>query len=123
MTHSTQNRYYTAIHGADPKGQGELRRLNNFIAGEWKPSRTAVYRDAFNPSTGEVIAKVPASLPDELNSAVAAAREAFPGMGRHPRVQTGERTLPDEGVGGQTPRRARAIAVHRTGKNMERVPR
>ena len=78
MTHSTQNRYYTAIHGADPKGQGELRRLNNFIAGEWKPSRTTVYRDAFNPSTGEVIAKVPASLPDELNSAVAAAREAFP---------------------------------------------
>ena len=78
MTHSTQNRYYTAIHGADPKRQGELRRLNNFIAGEWKPSRTAVYRDAFNPSTGEVIAKVPASLPDELNSAVAAAREAFP---------------------------------------------
>ena len=70
MTHSTQNRYYTAIHGADPKGQGELRRLNNFIAGEWKPSRTAVYRAAFNPSTGEVIAKVPASLPDELNSAV-----------------------------------------------------
>lgn len=66
MTHSTQNRYYTAIHGADPKRQGELRRLNNFIAGEWKPSRTAVYRDAFNPSTGEVIAKVPASLPDEL---------------------------------------------------------
>ena len=42
MTHSTQNRYYTAIHGADPKGQGELRRLNNFIAGEWKPSRTTV---------------------------------------------------------------------------------
>ena len=78
MTHSTQNRYYTAIHGADPKGQGELRRLNNVIAGEWKPSRTTVYRDAFNPSTGEVIAKVPASLPDELNSAVAAAREAFP---------------------------------------------
>lgn len=60
-----------------------------------------VYRSAFNPAT-EVIAKVPTSLPDELNSAVCCPGEAFPGMGRHPDMQTGERPLPDEGVGGQS---------------------
>ena len=72
-------RYYSIAAGdVDPKGQGERRRLRNFINGQWVDSAASRFRDAFNPSTGQVIAEVPASPPDELNAAVAAAVAAYP---------------------------------------------
>ena len=71
-------RYYDIIEsGADPKGQGELRLLKNYIDGQWVRSKSATLRDAFNPSTGQIIAKVPASLPEELDEAVASAKKAW----------------------------------------------
>lgn len=78
-------RYYDIIEsGADPKGQGELRLLKNYIDGQWVRSKTATLRDAFNPSTGQVIAKVPASLPEELDEAVASAKKAWQGWADTP---------------------------------------
>ena len=78
MSQNAENRFYSVLQqGADPKGLGELRRLHNFIDGRWLPSTTSVYRDAYNPSTGEIIAQVPASSIEELDSAVAAAKKAY----------------------------------------------
>lgn len=78
-------RYYDIIEsGADPKGQGELRLLKNYIDGQWVRSKSATLRDAFNPSTGQVIAKVPASLPEELDEAVASAKKAWQGWADTP---------------------------------------
>ena len=78
MSQNAENRFYSVLQqGADPKGLGELRRLHNFIDGRWVPSTTSVYRDAYNPSTGEIIAQVPASSIEELDSAVAAAKKAY----------------------------------------------
>jgi malonate-semialdehyde dehydrogenase (acetylating)/methylmalonate-semialdehyde dehydrogenase len=49
-----------------------------FINGQFVESKTHVYTDAYNPSTGEVIAKVPCCTPEEVEQAIAAAKAAFP---------------------------------------------
>lgn len=79
MCTQKKGRYFSVVRdGVDPSGQGELRKLHNFINGEWLPSRADIFRDAYNPSTGNVIAQVPASTPQELDAAVAAAASAYP---------------------------------------------
>jgi malonate-semialdehyde dehydrogenase (acetylating)/methylmalonate-semialdehyde dehydrogenase len=47
------------------------------INGEFVESRTTEWRDVVNPATQEVLARVPFATQDEMNAAVAAAREAF----------------------------------------------
>ncbi len=54
------------------------KKLKYCVNGEWLESRTAKYMDCFNPSTGEVIALAPQCTAEEVNSAVAAAKAAFP---------------------------------------------
>jgi malonate-semialdehyde dehydrogenase (acetylating)/methylmalonate-semialdehyde dehydrogenase len=51
-------------------------QLKNYIDGEWIESEGEKV-DVVNPATLKVIAKVPISTKDELNSAVEAAKEAF----------------------------------------------
>ena len=62
----------------------EPKKLKAFINGQFVESKTATYNDAYNPSTGEVIAKVPCCTKDEVNQAIAAARAAFPGWAATP---------------------------------------
>jgi len=62
-----------------PKGGREwlcisMKRLPYFINGEFKESKTTKYMDAFNPSTGEVIAQVPTCTAQEVEDAIAAAK-------------------------------------------------
>ena len=52
--------------------------LNNYIGGEWTCSGTQGYCDVENPSTGQAVARVPLSSPEEAEQAVAAAKVAFP---------------------------------------------
>ena len=52
----------------------EIKYLKPFINGEFIRSKTDKYTDAYNPSTGEVIAKVPCCTPDEVNMAIESAR-------------------------------------------------
>lgn len=47
------------------------------INGEFIESKTDQWRDVINPATQEVLAKVPFATSDEIESAVASAREAF----------------------------------------------
>ncbi|MEN6079128.1 CoA-acylating methylmalonate-semialdehyde dehydrogenase [Chromobacterium piscinae] len=47
------------------------------IGGEFVESKTAEWRDIVNPATQEVLARVPLATADEVNAAVAAAKEAF----------------------------------------------
>jgi malonate-semialdehyde dehydrogenase (acetylating)/methylmalonate-semialdehyde dehydrogenase len=54
------------------------RVLNNYVGGRWSASSTDELLDVTNPATGEVLARVPLSTPAELDTAVAAAREALP---------------------------------------------
>jgi malonate-semialdehyde dehydrogenase (acetylating) / methylmalonate-semialdehyde dehydrogenase len=52
--------------------------LDNYIAGAWTPSSSTEALDVTNPATGEVLARVPLSSREDLDSAVRAAREALP---------------------------------------------
>jgi malonate-semialdehyde dehydrogenase (acetylating)/methylmalonate-semialdehyde dehydrogenase len=54
------------------------------IAGKWVEANTERYGDVFNPSTGEVIARVPFCTPEDVDRAVQAAKRAFPGWRETP---------------------------------------
>jgi alpha-ketoglutaric semialdehyde dehydrogenase len=57
----------------------------NFIGGQWSPSasgRTYARRNPARP--GEVVGEFPESTPEDLDAAVAAAKEAFPAWARRP---------------------------------------
>jgi malonate-semialdehyde dehydrogenase (acetylating)/methylmalonate-semialdehyde dehydrogenase len=56
----------------------EPRKLKIFIDGAWRESRTDVFMDCFDPSTGEVIARAPKCTAAEVEAAVQAAQAAFP---------------------------------------------
>jgi len=62
----------------------EVKKLKPYINGEFVESKTSKYSDAYDPSTGEVIAKVPCCTPDEVEKAVASAKAAFPGWSSTP---------------------------------------
>jgi malonate-semialdehyde dehydrogenase (acetylating)/methylmalonate-semialdehyde dehydrogenase len=55
----------------------QVKTLKNFIGGEWVESKGEIV-DVVNPATGKTIARVPVSTKEEIDSAVAAAKEAFP---------------------------------------------
>lgn len=55
----------------------EKKTLSNFINGHWVKSTTDKYEQVPNPATGEVLAEVPVSTQEDLDKAVAAAKEAF----------------------------------------------
>ena len=57
---------------------GQPKKLKYCVNGEWLESRTTKYMDCFDPSTGEVIALAPQCTAEEVDSAVAAAKAAFP---------------------------------------------
>ncbi|MDR1765133.1 MAG: CoA-acylating methylmalonate-semialdehyde dehydrogenase [Lachnospiraceae bacterium] len=62
----------------------EVKVIQPFIGGEFVPSKTGKYTDAYDPSTGEVIAKVPCCTKDEVEAAIAAAKAAFPAWAATP---------------------------------------
>jgi malonate-semialdehyde dehydrogenase (acetylating) / methylmalonate-semialdehyde dehydrogenase len=61
-----------------------VRNLQNFIGGEWRASQAREQLDVPNPATGEVLARVPAGAPEDVQAAVRAAAAAFPGWRRTP---------------------------------------
>ena len=52
-------------------------KVKMLINGQFLDSQTSSWSEIPNPATQEVLAKVPFSTPDEIETAVAAAREAF----------------------------------------------
>jgi betaine-aldehyde dehydrogenase len=55
----------------------QAKTFQNFIDGESVPSAAGQTMDVLNPATGETIAQAPASGPEDVDRAVAAARGAF----------------------------------------------
>ena len=62
-------------------------RLANFIGGSFAAPDSARYFDDVDPSTEEVIAEVPDSDANDIDDAVRAARQAFPGWSRTPAAE------------------------------------
>ncbi len=61
-----------------------MRKIMNYINGEWRPSRAADYLDVVNPATAEILGKVPLSPGSEVDEAAKLASEAFEGWRRTP---------------------------------------
>ncbi|MFI8105038.1 gamma-aminobutyraldehyde dehydrogenase [Streptomyces sp. NPDC101118] len=57
----------------------ELRRLRNYIGGEFKDAADGRTTEVVNPATGEVFATAPLSGQADVDAAMAAAAAAFPG--------------------------------------------
>jgi malonate-semialdehyde dehydrogenase (acetylating) / methylmalonate-semialdehyde dehydrogenase len=57
----------------------ETRVLRNFVGGGWVDAAGSETLDDVNPATGEVAALIPLSGEADVDAAVRAAREAFPG--------------------------------------------
>jgi len=55
----------------------DITRTKNLINGEWCDAASGKTLEAFNPATGEVIAKVADSASEDIDRAVAAARRAL----------------------------------------------
>jgi len=55
----------------------DVPRIPLLINGEFVQSRSAEWRDVINPATQQRLARVPMATPDEVQAAIAAAREAF----------------------------------------------
>ncbi|CAI8843868.1 methylmalonate-semialdehyde dehydrogenase [Bacillus velezensis] len=55
----------------------EIRKLKNYINGEWVESKTDQYEDVANPATKEVMCQVPISTREDVEYAVRSASEAF----------------------------------------------
>ncbi len=64
--------------------------IHNFIAGKWIPARSGQTFDTRNPATGHLIAQCADSNADDINDAVAAARDAFESWHRLPAPRRGE---------------------------------
>jgi malonate-semialdehyde dehydrogenase (acetylating)/methylmalonate-semialdehyde dehydrogenase len=69
---------HAMTQSAKPQTQNDtVPAVKLFINGEFVDSKTTEWRDVINPATQEVIARVPFATKDELDAAVAAAKEAF----------------------------------------------
>ncbi len=61
-----------------------LKKVKNYVDGQWIAPENNGYLDVENPATGEIIAQIPLSTADETNRAVNVAAEAFKTWSRTP---------------------------------------
>src|SRR5437764_10071151 len=83
---SVAEKYVTLEYGPAPEDPKEAfawldrhkRRFGHFINGAFQPAAAGEYFDTNDPSTGEKLASVAQGSAEDVNPAVAAARDAFP---------------------------------------------
>ena len=63
--------------------------IANYINGELVAPKNNEYLDVFNPAIGKAYAKVPNSTSEDVNLAIAGAKEAFPAWAK---LSSGERS-------------------------------
>jgi malonate-semialdehyde dehydrogenase (acetylating) / methylmalonate-semialdehyde dehydrogenase len=63
------------------------RTIKNYIGGSWVDAEATERLDVTNPASGEVMAQVPLSAASDVDRAVRAAREAFPGWRATPPLE------------------------------------
>jgi len=54
-----------------------MRVIDNYVNGRWVASKSTELLDVVNPATTEVMARVPLSTPEEVETAIQAAKDAF----------------------------------------------
>ena len=66
-----------AAQGDSTATSGQVPTVKLLIDGRLVESKTTEWRDVVNPATQEVLARVPFATPEEVNAAVASAKQAF----------------------------------------------
>lgn len=64
-----------------------VEKLKYFVNGEFKESKTDVWYDLHNPSTGEITGQAPCCTNDEVLEAIEAAKAAYPGWRAVPPIK------------------------------------
>ncbi len=67
--------------------------LENFVGGRWVAAASPAYLEVPDPSTRALLARVPRSGPEDVDSAVRAARAAFPAWREVPVAERARRVL------------------------------
>src|SRR3982751_4930493 len=70
-----------------PSAAGQITDVPNLRAGRWEPSDSPRRANVYNPSTGQVIARVPLCTAAEAGRALAAAAAAPPAWSQTPAVE------------------------------------
>lgn len=68
-----------------------METIKYFVGGQYRESKTDKYYDVYNPSTGEITAKVPCCTKEEVEEVISVAKEAYQSWSKVPvlkRVQT-----------------------------------
>ncbi|EFS04376.1 methylmalonate-semialdehyde dehydrogenase (acylating), partial [Listeria seeligeri FSL S4-171] len=55
----------------------KVRKIKNYVNGEWVASKTEKYENVINPATGEILCQVPISTRAELDEAAEISEKAF----------------------------------------------
>jgi malonate-semialdehyde dehydrogenase (acetylating)/methylmalonate-semialdehyde dehydrogenase len=55
-----------------------MRKLQYWVDGGWKTSKTTKYMDCYNASSGEVMARAPQCTVEEVEAAIASSVAAYP---------------------------------------------
>lgn len=61
--------------------------IKYFAGGEYRESKTTKFTDVYNPSTGEVTAKVPCCTQEEVEEVIAIAKEAYKSWSKVPVIK------------------------------------
>jgi malonate-semialdehyde dehydrogenase (acetylating) / methylmalonate-semialdehyde dehydrogenase len=64
-----------------------VKAIGNYVGGRWVEPEAQERLDVTNPATGETLAQVPLSGAADVDRAVSAAREAFPGWRATPPLE------------------------------------
>lgn len=64
-----------------------VEKLKYFVNGEFKDSKTEIWYDLHNPSTGEVTGQAPCCTNDEVLEAIEAAKKAYPAWSGTPAIK------------------------------------
>jgi malonate-semialdehyde dehydrogenase (acetylating)/methylmalonate-semialdehyde dehydrogenase len=64
--------------------RSDVRTLDNFIGGRWVKARATDFFDVHNPAVGDIIGRTPLSSAEDVDAAVKAATDAFPGWRETP---------------------------------------
>ncbi len=82
MTEFEVDRYFYHSEGSATNDQPV--KLKYFVNGQWHRSTSDNFMPCYNPSTGEVIAYAPQCTAQEVESAILAAKQAYPGWADTP---------------------------------------
>ncbi|HEY8685418.1 MAG TPA: aldehyde dehydrogenase family protein, partial [Chloroflexota bacterium] len=65
------------VRQAEVLPRESVQTLTNYVDGQWVPSTSDELLAVTNPATGDIVANVPMSTPEEVDAAVNSAHRAF----------------------------------------------